>query len=210
MELPTLEGFEPDPALRRLHGRRERLAQLLRSFAESHNGESARLLELLAQGDSAAAKRRLHTIKGTAGTLGLVGIADDARRLETALSLIDEAGGQARVEALPDLAGLERRIGELRAALDLPVEPEPAAEALAPQDLAALGELLAALRPYLEEHELVPDDLVDELKRLMAHDLPGLPLSRLHRHLFEFDHAAAMSVLDTLRPWEIPLMDTAA
>ena len=66
------------------------------------------------------------------------------------------------------------------------------------QDPAAVSQLLQTLCRYVHEQELIPDTLLDELKRMAAGEPPNGPLAALLQHIFDFDHAAALADLECL------------
>jgi len=74
--------------------------------------------------------------------------------------------------------------------------PEKPGIAVSPAaDPAAIGALLARLRPFSEEHERVPDDLLRELAALARVRPSVAPLARLLRQIDDFDHDGALATL---------------
>jgi len=178
---PDLPGFDLPAALRRMGGERTLLERLLRDFVAEQADFPARLAACLDAGELHEATRRLHTLKGVAANLGVQGVAEAARQFE------------AEVRA-GNLAELPACAARLRAALDAAraavATLDAGAQAAPPPDPAAAVALLDALRPYLEERELVPDEL---LQRLAAQ--PGEPFARLLRRIDDFDHDGALATL---------------
>ena len=78
----TIEGIDTDGALKRLGNKRERYEALLRKFAEKQSGSVVAVRTALAAGDRAGAERELHSLKGAAGSLGAIAIADAAAEVE--------------------------------------------------------------------------------------------------------------------------------
>ncbi len=187
---PQIEGIDAHDAHARLGGDaslfRRLLARLLDDFAD--------LAEEHARTDPAALAARLHTLKGSGGTLGaksverLAALAEDACR----------AGGDTQ-----NVAGLVQRLAAelagLRAAarpvlqVDRDEEPE---EALAGDlDSAALATLLEQLRCF---------DLaaVNGFKALAPHLRPLLgpsAFSAVRQHIDNLQFAEAASALDALQ-----------
>ena len=50
----------------------------------------------------------------------------------------------------------------------------------------------------MREQELIPDTLLDELKRMAVGESPNGPLAALLQHIFDFDHAAASADIECL------------
>jgi len=183
--LPELPDFDLPAALRRMGGERALLERLLRDFAAEHADFPARLAACLDAGELHEAARRLHTLKGVAANLGARRVAEAARQLEA----------EVRAGNRPDLPAFAAR---LRAALDAAraaiATLAAGAPAAPPPDPGAVAALLEALRPYLEERELVPDELLQHLAAL-ARAGAGAPFGQLLRHIDDFDHDGALATL---------------
>jgi two-component system sensor histidine kinase/response regulator len=121
--LAAIPGLDTALALRHLAGRVERLAHLLRVFADSHREAPARLRERLDCGDGDGARRIAHGLKGAAATLGATAIQAQALDLELALR---EARSRAELEPL--IERLEETLGALLDALRAALEPGTASE----------------------------------------------------------------------------------
>jgi CheY-like chemotaxis protein len=189
-----LPGFDPSAALRRMRGNEERLMQLLRTFCIQQRDTIAELRLTLSRDDREGAMRQLHSVKGVAGTLGLMPVADAANALEArikaGLTPFDET---ALSQALTQVLAV---LGELT-----PAPAEPAAAPLAvlsDADRETLQRLLSELSGYVRDQELVPDALIDELKHRCAGSAPAQRVALLCQHLFDFDHAAALEDLQQL------------
>jgi len=84
-ELRKFPGIDVDQGLRYLRGKVDRYLALLRKFVLAHAEDLATLDGHLARGDRPAAQRIAHSLKGTAGMLGLVTLASIAADLESLL-----------------------------------------------------------------------------------------------------------------------------
>ncbi len=179
--------FDPAGALHRLDGDRALYARLLHAFVREQGDVAARVETLLANGEREQAAALLHAVKGAGANLGAVALAREAAELETAVR---------RGEEHPALASF---IAALQGALAAMTAYHAEARAPAsPADPGALAQLVAALRPYLEEGELVPDPLLHRLHALADAAPPGAPVTELLRRIDRFDHAGALSLLDSL------------
>jgi HPt (histidine-containing phosphotransfer) domain-containing protein len=81
----TIEGIDTEGALKRLGNKRERYEVLLRKFAAKQSGSVVAVRTALAAGDRAGAERELHSLKGAAGSLGAIVIAETAAECERSL-----------------------------------------------------------------------------------------------------------------------------
>jgi PAS domain S-box-containing protein len=81
-ELPELPGIDKVDGLRRMMGRVPLYEKVLRDFRQRFAGEPTRIREALAAGDAKGARRRAHSLKGTAATVGAEALSALAAHLE--------------------------------------------------------------------------------------------------------------------------------
>ncbi len=180
--LPQWPGTDLPAALRRLGGDRPLLFRLLADFVAEHAGFCEAQRRLLEAGEVHQVAAALHAFKGAAGNLGLRALSEQARRLEAAV----RAGETPAFDALAD---------DLAATDPLMAGLPQAGGAVAAPTAAEMSELLLGLRPYLEDRELVPDELMARLAACARADLPGAPFARLLNRIDEFDHDGALALL---------------
>jgi two-component system sensor histidine kinase/response regulator len=108
----AVAGLDAAAGLRRVLGKWPAYEDLLRRFSAGQ-GQSVREARVaLAAGDVARAERAMHTLRGTAGSIGAVDLARRAGEAEQALRQ-----GQPEPQVLASLAEVEERLGPLLAAL---------------------------------------------------------------------------------------------
>jgi PAS domain S-box-containing protein len=182
----TLPGWDLEQALSRLDGDSGLLMRLLREFVAEQADLPMQVETLLQTGEHAAAVERLHAFKGVAANLGGMRLAEAAKQLESEVA----AGRRAGLPAFAvELAAVLDAIGRW-----LPQEPVQAGESCG--DRQTLAAVLAELRPYLEERELVPDNLLRHLGELAPHHPMERALNRLLRQIDHFDHDGALASLE--------------
>ncbi len=93
----------------------------------------------------------------------------------------------------PGLPGALQAAGSL-----LPTKPHDCRQTASPDDYASLCPLLLRLQDYLEEHELIPESLMQELEHAAAADPADRALARLQQQILLFDHREALATLATL------------
>ncbi|MEO5375845.1 MAG: ATP-binding protein [Alphaproteobacteria bacterium] len=193
----SLPGVDYGKALRRLNGRRDLLARVLLSFADSEADTLSRLDAALQRRDTDQAIALLHALRGTAGNLGATSLAETALQLEQ-----DIRAGGPLTSHLTSHRAFAEMLGVTIAAIRTAgpqIQPGLAAtdETI---DLQELEQTLAALTPLLEGRDLIPHDLMQSLHRLAQADLPGAPLAKLLHQLDRFDHSGALvSVAQVVR-----------
>lgn len=111
-QLMRLPGVDLEAGLRIVGDDLERFERLLRKFAGMHRDDLARLQGLARAEEGEEACRIAHSLKGAAGSLGLVRIQTEAAALEAVLR-------QGRLEeAMPGMQALGLELTALCAALD--------------------------------------------------------------------------------------------
>ncbi len=193
--LPAWPGFDLAGGLRRLDGDQELLFRLLRSFAREQANVQEEVEQLLAAGDATAAAARLHGLKGAAGNLGVAELAHAAAQMEQQIKHPPLTG-----PALPShnafVKALHNALSSI-ARLATPTTPEQGDHDNQADDApAALGHVLTALKPYLAQHELVPDELITALRR-MTTPAESL-LDELLTRIDNFDYTGALTIVALL------------
>jgi CheY-like chemotaxis protein len=90
-------------ALHFLGGHERLLRTMLAQFLTHHGQDMVAVRQALTEGDREGARRRLHTLRGSAATLGATRLPALAAELEHAL---EQGQGQAPADWLPDCTGL--------------------------------------------------------------------------------------------------------
>jgi PAS domain S-box-containing protein len=131
-DLPPLpSGFELAPALERLNQDRALFARLARDFVREQDGLLSRISRRWQDGDTAAATRELHTLKGLAASLGAMALAAVAAATETELkqlaprALIDEPLDRLHPSLSTALAVLQELADAIEPVPAAPVQPHP-------------------------------------------------------------------------------------
>ena len=83
--LECIPGLDIEQGLSMWHGNIVKYARLLGLFADSHGEDAGRILAALAANDIATPQSLAHTLKGSAGSVGAVGVAVSAAALNAAL-----------------------------------------------------------------------------------------------------------------------------
>ncbi|POZ64040.1 response regulator [Chromobacterium alticapitis] len=137
LPLPPVEGLDQAGGLNRVAGNRDLYLHMLRQFVEEEADAMQRLSLALEVGDLETAERIAHTLKGAAGSIGLIELQSDATRLERALR--DGQDPDAPCELLA--RSMDHALSGLREAMGgMETKMKPAGG-----DAAALFNQLAAL-----------------------------------------------------------------
>lgn len=106
--LAGIPGLNLPRGLSMVRGNIVKFLELVSQFVASHGDDMARLSELLARGEREAAGRLVHTLKGTAATLGAEQISGMARGLEIALhQSTDDEDDRREIDMLIDALSVE-------------------------------------------------------------------------------------------------------
>lgn len=182
---PSLEGFDLSRGLRFADGDESFYLKLLHRFRGQLEGEFSDLGAQLERGADGATCRAVHTLKGLAGTVGAVQLANLGASIDHALRR-GETIGPARCREL------DRAIREAREQLaTLSPLTGTGGEGVGPAQAAgAIPELLRSL----QNSELVDDDLLAAVVSFFHGHLGDQQAAALKSLVenFEHDRAAAM------------------
>ncbi|MEY4756553.1 MAG: hypothetical protein RJA34_1451 [Pseudomonadota bacterium] len=189
--LSAIEGLDLASALRNLRGDPARLASLLRRFATDHSADVSDARAELARSDAAAAVRRLHSLKGLAGTLGLQEVQSLAAQAEKAAGQTEDASLAHTLDALEK--ALQAAVTSLQV---LGSEP-PAANTPSIASLADSQAQLTELRALLAADDLDAADKYAELRHTLE-QLFGARIKALTVAIDDFAFPDALALLDAL------------
>ena len=181
---PESAGLEVETGIRHVSGNVALYERLVQRFRDDNEDTVAKLSDLIAGNRREDALNLLHTLKGSAATLGVKRVAEVAASMETALR-------QGSHVTLDDLAGA---LAEFRvAAARIRVRKQ---ETAAPVSLESAMPLVRKLADLLPQNNLGAMDCFQELKRVVG-DRPSV--SALEDALDRLDFQAAIPHLETLK-----------
>lgn len=186
LPLPPVPGLDQAGGLRRVAGNRELYLHMLWQFVEEEADAPHRIGLALAEDDPQTAERIAHTLKGAAGSIGLVELQSDAARLEKALKHEEDCDPwRARLAE-----SLERAMASLRQALAS--AQRQAAAAPQGQDAQILFSRLAALLQAGDGEAL---SYFLEHAQAILYAFPESDRQLFERSLNGFDFVAALEQL---------------
>jgi len=184
-ELPALPGIDVAGGLRRAMGNAELYERLLAALHEELDQTRDGLERELASGRTRDAQRRLHRLKGGAGTVGALRLAQAASDLEQAL----EDGAPP-----PSLGELHAAIEEVQSGRrdDRPETPppDPAPGSPGPAQASRALRLLRQLQDQLTQNDLAATSCFEEVSRLLE-GRESEPVAQLRGQLERLDFEAA-------------------
>jgi CheY-like chemotaxis protein len=185
-------GVDLEAALQRLGGNQDIYQNMLRSFVGHLATTPKQLLEAVAAGDDATAKRLLHTLKGLAATMGAGALAQVAAQAEKAMAQ-SHTSEQARAAVQPVYEAIASA-GQGLVELVLALQPDPARRApqdsaVAP-DTAAAASALEALAKLLQASDMQAMQEMAELQKRHGAAL-GEQLLPLEQAMAELDFERA-------------------
>ncbi len=188
---PTIAGIDPTQATHILGHDRALFIRLLERFIAEFADVARQTGRDLAQGEHESAARRMHTLRGNAGTLGMMALMALAGQLETAIER-----GETDLEER--LATLGRQIDALVTA-SAPVLAAATATATAPGSTAALDRsALAALRADLDSHTLTARQRFDDLQAALRGVLGEARTAALGQAIRSLRYKEALAILSDI------------
>ncbi len=198
--LLRIPGLDAASGLRRVLQRRSTYDGLLRRFVDGQAKAVATARAVLAAGDRTQAQRLLHTLKGTAATIGAGPLAQAAQAAETIL-------GQPPQDAAEEerlLAACESLCGPLVAAVRQALGDDTAAASPAPAaaqdiDWAAVRPVADRLQTLLEQDDADAIDLFQNNASLLRPAL-GERYDAIAGAIGDFDFGGAAQQLQAALP----------
>jgi two-component system sensor histidine kinase/response regulator len=189
-DIPAVDGLDAVGGLRRVRGKKDFYANLLRRFAAEQGGTAQALRASLDSGQREQAQRQAHTFKSLAASIGMDELAQSAAQLEAGIKTgMDASALRPGLEALE--ARLQRFVQELQSKL-----PAATAEASpqAGQDAQQVGGICRKLARLLADDDLEAVEWLAENDALLSRALGEsyLPIAEAVRR---FDCALALSRL---------------
>jgi PAS domain S-box-containing protein len=165
-----IPGIDLKATLPRFGGNFASFAALFKRFESSQGGAVADIRTLLDAGDRTGASQAAHRLRGVAGNLGAIEVAQQALELEQALRSEDAAALALRLARLD--AALQVVLDAARDLAVPPAAPAPVSAADspagAPEDSATLRQELAHLLDLLQNNNLKAMAQFDTLRPALA------------------------------------------
>jgi HPt (histidine-containing phosphotransfer) domain-containing protein len=191
----AIDGMDADKGLRNQRGDSVAYFRLLRQFDSAHLDDAQKLSKLLADGEVDEAKRLIHTLKGTAGTLGLVQLQEDAQALETYLRYAEgKAIDYKEVNLLMNAIDAEQK--NLHEALNH-IAGMRASEQEVEADSVKAREIVTQLDVLLVADDTAVNTLFLEYESLL-HQSYGEVIDQLGQQIEAFDYPLALKTLQSI------------
>ncbi|MDC8757774.1 response regulator [Janthinobacterium fluminis] len=192
--LPAIAGLRMEAALRRIGGNLQLMRKLLERFAATQAEAIARIGAAIDNNDLETATREAHTLKGLAGNIGAVALADSAAAVE---HLLAHGAGEALELALAATSQeLQRLLPGIVQALDDKAAPPQAEMAPASAaELARLGEAMRALAALLGQDDAAALKQVEQICAMLTAAGQAEQARQLRRLLGQYDFEGALAQL---------------
>jgi two-component system sensor histidine kinase/response regulator len=190
--LHALPQLDVAQGLQRVINNHALYVSLLSKFVNGQAQSVAQIRQLCATQQTQEALRVLHTLKGTAATIGATALAEQAAKAEKML----EAGAESAL--------LDAQWEQLQSGLDTLIAPLQSIVAAAPQtqatglqlDAPSLRAKLLALRTLVLENDPGATDWLQNAHADLRVSLPAATLDALVAAVDGFDFDAALTVLE--------------
>ena len=200
LETPTggldqIPGLNLRAGLRSTLGNEKQLRQLLQMFVDAHHNDSAKIRQCLQGSSLHNARLILHSLKGSAGSVGITEVARYAARLEESVIKI------APIDSMiNDLAKLEQALNAICGHLQIALQPATKAASSATTahvDLPRLIGDLVRLRQLVATDDLSAVDAFAALQTDFS-AVAGRSVTRLGLEIEDFAFAEALVTLDAI------------
>ena len=190
----VLQDIDVDNGLRRVGGNKVTYLRLLHKFAANQANAVSQAHEALHKGDAATARRLLHTLKGTAGSIGAMRLQKLAADAELTLQHAVSPMSVANCEALQQ--ELDNVLGELAALPDsLGDRPIPGQTSAIDADA-----LLQRLIGQLEDFDTSAEETIEDLIAATGVADQKEVLLQVRRAIAQYNFDAARETITSLDP----------
>jgi len=193
-EVPYIAGLETDKALRRVGGSVKLLRKLLNRFSENEADVIKRIKTAIENNDTKTATREAHTVKGLAGNIGAIKMAECAGVVEDMLRRGESDGLALVLNAMEqELAILLERIV---AVTGIPQTPEDAPAVGGHVNMAVLAHELRQLAALLADDDSKAGKIVDGIADNLGAAGQDISAKQLKKLIAKYDFEGAMDKLN--------------
>lgn len=193
----SLPGIDLNAGLGTCMGKVELYLRLLRKFRSSQQDFCAEFLAAQGQGDPLVTVRLAHTLRGTAGNIGAVEVANAAAALEQAC--LNDGASDGTEQVLADrLAEVERCLTTVLEGLSVIDEPTSSADSSIAPPGSEWHAQLAQVRSLLAESDTQALTALLKLQGLVSDPRMTEQLLRVVRQAERFDFDQALELLENL------------
>ncbi len=191
----SIPGLDVAEGLKRVRGRTSIYQRLLLMYIDGHQNDMDKLREKLAAGEQEEARRVAHSLKGAAGSLGVVAVQAVAAKLEAAVA--KQAPASEIEQLAAEVHATQTKLAaDLRTALSNLPQPE-AQTASAKLSEQASNEAIAHLQYLLRKDDMGAGDAFREALPILKQRLSTEALAQLGRQINSFDLSNASETLNS-------------
>jgi CheY-like chemotaxis protein len=188
LKLQSITGLDLEQGLKRLSGKVKKYLPLLLAFVERHQNDMGLVRVALNSREFNQAILIAHTLRGSAGTLGLVSIQQNAAKLEANI----RAGDFEVTELVNQIADDLDRVNDSVSKLEKEVEP------LAQEDLSKALTVLSELKPLLFAGDFKASQMFRQHTPLLKASLDATVFASLSRKISDYDFSEALNVIEII------------
>lgn len=192
--------FDVSSGLAALNGKTGKYLNLLRRFTVGHANDAEQLQALLAKNDIESARHILHTLKGTAATIGAMRLAEAAREIYEMLRANDS---DTALDGALTAAGITVIDEEISFMAQLLLQATPAVLLQNPAstheiNLETLHKILTQLETLLAASDTMAISIFDSNSEILRLAL-GAEFEPITQRIHSYDFLGALQTLQTVR-----------
>lgn len=195
MDMPdNLPGISMENALKRVNNNRSLLARLIKLFAKENQSMSKEIGQMINEGDTTAAARILHGLKGVAGNIGAEKLHGACDQLEHSLRRKNRDGiREAYIQ-------FEKALTEVRNSARLISRSKEIGEKRDDEILSPLDPLvvLGRLRNLLSSRSLPSSEILGQLRLGLTDSKESSIVNSIVEAVYRLDYSHALLMLDKL------------
>ncbi len=192
IQLVTIDGVDVQMGLRNMRGDEVGYLRLLRQFDAGYGEDMDKLSAHLANGKNDEVRRLIHTLKGTAGTLGMTQLKEAVLALEQSLRSQGD-GGEDTPRLMQVVSAVQNKFHANLARIAIQATPVRVVAA----DLGKARLVLDRLEALLAKDDAAANALLAETKVLLRNTF-GTMAEQLGQQIEAFDYLLALKTIKIL------------
>ena len=195
--LDALAQLDTENALRRMGGNRKLYLDIPEKFRHGQRDAFDRIVSSLDNGKRAVAERVAHTVKGLAGTIGVLELQTVAAELERSIR-----GPSPPEQADLQLRSFSDQLSRLLSALDQ-AATEPGAETSQAEDAIEVDpretvSVIRRLAHYIRESDSASSDYLAQFRALLLATFSSEELAQLAKNIGDYDFDESLETLQAM------------
>ena len=192
-QLMAIKGMDAQVSLRNMRGDAKSYLRLLQQFDTAHSEDMSKMGDHLDAGEIEDAQRLSHTLKGTAGTLGLINLQATAMKLD---NFLRRQNHKVTDKIKPLIETVNAEQSEFHEALQR-IVVVPVTEPRVDKDDTKAWEILNRLQSLITKDDMEANSVFEKSRQLLQQSF-GSIVEQLGQQIDIFNYPAALAIVKSI------------